>query len=268
MSWEEAVQTLRNDPAARELVRACFYDDPLLGAADRYWKSAEWRAIRAYLPSPPGAALDLGAGRGIASYALAQDGWTVTALEPDPSAIVGAEAIRRLAAEAGLTIEVAQEWGEDLPFLHSSFDVVHCRAVLHHANHLGRLCAEVGRVLKPGGRFIATREHVVSRKEDIEAFQRGHPLHHLYGGEYAYLLREYEDAIQAGGLHIVKTLNPMESDINLYPESKDGIKRMWAARLRLPVARLIPDSFLTWYGGRSRAPGRHYTFVSRKPFDA
>ena len=46
-----------------------------------------------------GQALDVGAGRGIASYALAREGFTVTVLEPDDSHLVGAGAIRSLAEE-------------------------------------------------------------------------------------------------------------------------------------------------------------------------
>ena len=47
-------------------------------------------------------ALDLGAGRGISSYALAREGWQVTALEPDPSMLIGAGAIRSLVAKKAM----------------------------------------------------------------------------------------------------------------------------------------------------------------------
>ena len=93
MTWEQAVQWLRDQPDQRVLVKACYFDDPLVEAAERFWQSAEWKAIAALLPPPNGKALDLGAGRGISSYAMAQDGWQVTALEPDPSNLVGAGAI-------------------------------------------------------------------------------------------------------------------------------------------------------------------------------
>jgi SAM-dependent methyltransferase len=264
MTWEAAVETLRRDPAQRELVQACFYDDPLSEAADRYWRSSEWAAIRPLLPTPPGAALDIGAGRGIAAYAFARDGWRATALEPDPSAIVGAGAIRALAAETGQAIEVVEEWGESLPFDTARFDAVHCRAVLHHARDLPALCREVARVLKPGGRFIATREHVVSRHEDIPAFQAAHPLHALYGGEYAYRVDEYLSAIRDAGMAVDQVLNPLESDINVFPTTTEEIKRNWARKLHLPIAPLIPDAALRWRGARQDAPGRLYTFVARK----
>jgi SAM-dependent methyltransferase len=261
-SWEEAVLWLRTQPDQHQLVRACFFDAPLLEAAERYYASAEWIAVRRILAGKHGAALDLGAGRGISSYALARDGWQVSALEPDPSEVVGAGAIRALAREAGLGIRIEQEWGESLPFPDSSFDLVHGRQVLHHAKDLQQLCAEVARVLKPGGLFIATREHVISRAEDLPEFLASHPLHKLYGGEHAYLLDEYLHAIRAGGIVLTKVLNPYESDINLYPDTVTDLKRRLSKRIYLPPA-IIPDVLLAALGALSRVPGRLYTFIGR-----
>ena len=115
-TWEDAVVWLRNQPDQRQLVLDAFYDDPLIDAAERYFASAEWQAISKFLQDRTGKALDVGAGRGIASYALARSGFAVTALEPDPSAVVGTAAIRGLAAEARLPIEVVEEFSERLPF--------------------------------------------------------------------------------------------------------------------------------------------------------
>lgn len=153
MTWEQSVQWLREQPGQEALVRACYFDDPLPEAAERFRESAEWRAIAALLPPPPGAALDLGAGRGISSYALARDGWDVTALEPDPSELVGAGAIRALSRQSGVPIRVVGEYAESLPFPDGSFDVVNCRQALHHARDLWQTCREIRRVLKPGGHF-------------------------------------------------------------------------------------------------------------------
>jgi len=263
LSWEEAVSWLKQQPDQAELVHACFYDDPLLAAAERYAASDEWRAVRVLLPAPSGTALDVGAGRGISTFALARDGWDAVALEPNGSMIVGAGAIRSLAAEAGLHIEVVEEWGEKLPFIDNRFDVVHCRQVLHHAKNLPQLCREIGRVLKPGGTFIATREHVISRHEDLDAFLAGHPLHKLYGGENAYLLQEYLDAIRGGDIMLTAILNPYQSNINLYPETVAGLKRRIAAKLHVPNIP-IPDIALGWLGNMSKVPGRLFTFVGRK----
>jgi SAM-dependent methyltransferase len=265
MSWEAAVGRLRADPGQRALVQACFYDDPLLQAAERYLASSEWIAVRGLIGPGAGRALDVGAGRGIASFALARDGWQVTALEPDPSNLVGAGAITGLARDAGLAIDVTQTWGEQLPFANDSFTVVHCRQVLHHARDLKQLCSELARVLAPGGALLATREHVISRPEDLPIFLKSHPVHALYGGEHAYLLQEYRDAIGGAGLRLDREFNPYESDINSYPESLPDIKRRWAGRLHLPSPAWIPDVALSWVGERSHKPGRLYTFLARKP---
>jgi SAM-dependent methyltransferase len=267
LSWEQAVCWLREQPDQQELVRACFFDDPLLGAAERYHASGEWRAVQRFLPPTPGRALDLGAGRGISSYALARDGWSTVALEPDPSAIVGAAAIRGLATSAGLAIEVVEEWGEALPFPAASFDLVHCRQALHHARDLPRLCAEIGRVLKPGGAFIATREHVISRREDLPRFLEQHPLHAMYGGENAYLLTEYVAAINGGGVVLDHVLNPFESEINLFPATIGDVKKQIARRFFLPPSaeHLVPDWMVRWRGARFDMPGRLYSFVGHKP---
>lgn len=264
MTWEESVQWLRTQPDQLELVRAAFYDDPLIVAAERYAGSTEWEAVHAFLPAQKGAVLDIGAGRGIASFTFAKDGWAVTALEPDDSNLVGAGAIRALAKEASVDIDVVQEWGESLPFADATFKVVHCRQVLHHARDLKKLCSEIYRVLQPGGTMIATREHVISRKEDLDVFLKGHPLHHLYGGENAYLLEEYVQAIVSAGMKMDHVFNPLASEINTYPATLKSIKNGMAARLGVP-AWIIPNVALRVYGALSNAPGRCYSFVARKP---
>ncbi len=264
MTWEEAVLWLRRQPGQAELVRACFYDDPLIEAAERYYKSSEWRAIRRFLSANPGRALDLGAGRGISSYALAKDGWETVALEPDGSKIVGSGAIRSLAKEAGLDIRVEETWGEKLPFEDGFFDLVHGRQVLHHAKDLKRLCKEAARVLKKGGTFIATREHVISRRDDLERFLKNHPLHNLYGGENAYLLDEYISAMRSAGFRLRYVLNPYRSDINLFPDTVENLRTGLAKSLKMPWPGLIPDVLIKFLGWRNDTPGRLYTFIGIK----
>jgi SAM-dependent methyltransferase len=274
-SWEQAVDWLLAQPEHRELCRACYYDRPALAAAQRFWAGDEWRALRAVVPGPPGDALDVGAGMGVAAYALARDGWRTVALEPDASDLVGAGAIRRLAADAGLDIEVAQEWGENLPFADASFDLVHARQVLHHAHDLPRFCRELHRVLKPGGTLVATREHVVSSASQLPAFLARHPLHRLYGGENAFTLSAYLDALQDAGLEVLAQWGPLASVINYAPLSEAGLVDEIARRAaRLPGAQQVVRALLAppWRARAlallsllDRRPGRLHSFVARRP---
>jgi SAM-dependent methyltransferase len=276
-TWEQAVKWLREQPEQQELVLAAYYDDPLPAAADRYWRSEEWQAIRPLLPPAPGLALDVGAGRGIASYALAKEGFAVTALEPDASALVGAQAIRSLAAASGLPIEVTQEFSERLPFADAQFDVVFARAVLHHTSDLAAACGEFYRVLKPGGSLLAVREHVISRPEDLPAFLDLHPLHKLYGGENAFLLQQYVAAIRAVGFRLQRVLTPFESAINFSPHTETSLRAELATRMtrRFPGARRLVAGFLDlpplWAVARrvlgrvDHRPGRLYSFIAQRP---
>jgi SAM-dependent methyltransferase len=275
-TWEYAVQWLRSQPDSQDLILGAYYDDPLVGAARRYWESHEWEEIRRFLGKTKGQALDIGAGRGIASYALAREGFAVTALEPDGSSLVGAGAIRSLAEESGLAITVIQDFSESLPFADGQFDIAFARAVLHHTKDLAAASSEFFRVLKPGGRLIAVREHVISRRTDLPVFLSRHPLHHLYGGENAFLLSEYTAALSQAGFEVDSVLSPLSSAINYAPYSEETLKDAMADRvggttalrgvvrsvLNLPGLWSMARKVLSWVDQR---PGRLYSFVCTRP---
>ena len=275
ISWEEAVVWLVSQPDKQKLVHDCYYDPSLEEAVQRYWNSLEWKEVRSFLPANCGRALDLGAGRGIASFALAKDGWDVVAVEPDPGDYVGSGAIRKIAESERLPIEVIQEFGEKIPCESTSFDLVFARQVLHHAHDLPGLCAEVFRVLKPGGKFIAVRDHVISSPSDLPAFHAIHALHQLYGGENAFMLKQYLFALRNAGFRIERVLRPFDSIINYAPHTRDSLRKEIVSRLsRFPFSGIfarmlnlefVMSAILVILSRMDRRPGRLYSFVCFRP---
>jgi SAM-dependent methyltransferase len=274
VSWEEAVAWLVSQPQFQPLVRGSYFDTPLSEAAFRYWQSPEWKAIRAWLPKARGNALDVGAGNGIATFALARDGWSVTALEPDPSPTVGSDAIQTLMQGAGLPVEILEGFGEKISLPTETMDLVLARQVLHHARDLNDLCAEMARVLKPGGTLIALRDHVIASPRDLDRFLDIHPLHALYGGEFAYTASAYRSALETAGLQIVRVVRPFESVVNYAPYDREDLRRIIAERARPLIARRLLGGILQSDRALSivlailsrfdRTPGRLYSFVCRK----
>lgn len=274
MTWEEAVRWLRESPEHEQLARDCYFDLPVSNAARRFHGSDEWIATRAWLPLPPGRALDLGAGNGIASYALAADGWETYAIEPDASDEVGAAAVRRIAAASGLPIFPVRQLGERLPFRDDAFDLVYGRQVLHHASDLEQMCREIHRVLRPGGVMMAVREHVVSSTRQLAAFLEKHPLQRLYGGEGAYSRSAYVGALRAAGFTIRRVLRSFDTPINMAPYTTESLRQEVKRRVReLPViggiaspliARSIFPLVLRLMSRVDRRPGRLVSFFAER----
>lgn len=275
VSWEAAVTWLISQPDQQGLVRDCYYDGRPEEAARRYRESTEWQAIRNWLPATLGRAIDLGAGRGISSYALAKEGWHVVAIEPDASALVGAGAIREIANLEKLPIEVIQEFGERIPVESAAFDLVFARQVLHHARDLDALCRELFRVLKPGGRLVAVRDHVISSPAQLEQFRQSHPLHQLYGGENAYTLQQYLHALRAAGFVVDALIRPFDSVINYAPYSMETLREALQVRLRrfplgaylgrLLACQSVMRVTLALMSRFDQRPGRLCSFVCNKP---
>lgn len=268
MTIDEAILDLRQNPEFAELVVNTYLDDPVSAAAQRFTETDEWREVQKIIgtPKPNASVLDLGAGRGIASYAFARDGWDVTALEPDPSEIVGLGAMKQLISQTGVDFRIVDAWGELLPFEDNAFDVVYCRQVLHHARDLNQLISEMVRVLKPGGTFLATREHVLQHEDQLDQFLATHPVHQRAGGEHAFTLRAYMHAMRSSGLRDLKVLRYWESPINAFPDTIENLEGRLHQKLRIVPRRLIQPRIIAAIGRVTRRfPGAMFSFVGKKP---
>jgi SAM-dependent methyltransferase len=275
LDWEEAVRTLVDNPAQANLVRQCYFDQPALQAARRFHASNEWQSVRARLRGRSGRALDVGAGNGIVSYALAVDGWDVTAVEPDSSALVGSAAIRSLAAEAALPITVFEGLTDELAVPSGHFDVILVRQVLHHVLNIEGFMVHLADLLAPGGLILTWRDHVITRQGDLSKFFDRHPLHRYYGGENAFTEAQYRDAIESAGLTVVETLRHFDDPMNFGPQTPTELIGEAAARV-LPAS--LAHAIGKVFGSRplfailapilsalDRRPGRHVAYLAIKP---
>lgn len=271
-SWEEAVTRYRATAPAAD-VSACYFDLPTRHAAERFAASEEFaQAAQLLRPAPGRRLVELGAGLGIATWAWARAGWEVAAVEPDPSEQVGAGCVRQL-CHALDAVRVLDSTAESVPLPDGWADAVYARQMLHHARDLDQVMREAARLLRPGGLFLACRDHVVDGEADLGEFLAAHPLHRLYGGEHAYPAQRYRQAAAAAGLTERGAWGPEESVINYFPGTgaQLGERRRQVARSTWrPVGALLAglEAFQTYAvrraDARHRPAGRLYSFLWQK----
>ncbi|MFI8239304.1 class I SAM-dependent methyltransferase [Streptomyces sp. NPDC085866] len=132
--------------------------------AEAYAAGTENNLVNAYYARPAMLALagdvagrrilDAGCGSGPLSAALRDRGAVVTGI--DASAGMLALARQRLGDDADLHMV---DLSDPLPFADGAFDDVVASLVLHYLEDWGPTLAELRRVLRPGGRLIASVDH-------------------------------------------------------------------------------------------------------------
>lgn len=122
---------------------------------------------RELLAEAQGRTLEIGAGTGL-NHDLYPDAVTELVLS-EPSGPMSKQ-LRAKVARADRYIEVVQAPGERLPFPDRSFDTVTLTMVLCTAPDPPAVLHEIGRVLRPGGRFLFL-EHVRSSDPGLARWQ-------------------------------------------------------------------------------------------------
>jgi SAM-dependent methyltransferase len=270
-SWEEAIEILRNDPQHQELIYDAYLTSDLLGNCRRFARSAEFAEVLSLIQFHRPRArdvLDIPAGNGIATFAFADAGFNVVAVEPNPSASVGRGAIETVLSAANLEAGIVDAFGENLPFESGKFDVVYVRQGLHHAHDLKAMLGEYARVLRAGGLLLGCREHVVDDYgASLRHFLDAQVDHQLYGGEAAFTLSDYRAAFANAGFGIVQEIGPYDSPINLHPNTPESLAvRICESGPGRILGLVLPKSLVSrvgmWQLRRSNRPGRLYSFVA------
>jgi len=279
VDYEDSVNWMRDQKEYAEFVKLCYLDRDNLEAAKRFAASEEFQEVSKLLQlnchTSPAQVLDLGCGNGIASYAFASLGCQVTAVDPDNSDDVGLAAAHRLRTQiTDGSISTIQSTAESLPIPDNTFDVIYERQALHHFSDLVQGLTECTRVLKPGGLFLATREHVVDDAQQLEEFLCEHILHQMHGGERAYSVTHYISSLQKAGLILKQRIAPMDSVINHFPSSNadvHGAMCHWYSSKfgnvigslagQMPLAEA---AYRRLRSLRNQSPGRLYSFLCTK----
>lgn len=278
MSLDAAILHLRRLPEHRFLVEESYLGEDVFESAGRFFKTGEFSEVQRLLARRGGIAgkrvLDLGAGRGISSWAFCQAGAAqVLAIEPDPSELVGRGSLVQLMQ--GQPYELIDAFGESVPVPDASVDIAYCRQVLHHTSDLPKVMRELYRVLKPGGQLLCCREHVANNAVELAAFLRSHIVHNLAGGEHAYSERAYRDAISRAGFRRLKANSELSSVISAFPQRRtrqevdaffeelmvERFGKLWSVASLVPGARAL----MLNRSNRHLPPGRMYTFYAVKP---
>lgn len=182
-------------PPARDALRAFYQtsDSYLRGLQERESDAycAEYlRVVRTYIPAPA-RVLDIGCGTGYAAWRFAQSGFEVVGM--DVSAKFLGQAPSRIGARLWYAVGDAMA----LPFMDGAFDGVASFDVIEHLPDAERALAEMGRVIRPGGRIVVICPNYWSPVIPLKA------LGNLLGGGPGYL--SFYETVPSALLGLVTT---------------------------------------------------------------
>jgi SAM-dependent methyltransferase len=202
-------------------------------------------AVAAAAEINPGRLLDVGCGPGQLTRRFVDE------VGADVCAIDLSERMVELARALGLDARVGD--AEQLPFGDSEFDCVFAGWVLYHVPGLTQAIAECARVLRPGGRLVASSYREDNLSELWELIDRGteprDPLTFNRDNGEELLLRSFE------------RVERRDVDASLVFPDPDSMKAFVAATIdRAHLAPLVPE-----FTEPFRATTRHVIFVAEGP---
>ena len=194
---------------------------------DSFWAYRD--ALRAFLPGPGRATLDLGCGEGRVARELTALGHTVTAADYSPSLLAAAR-------QAGSARDYVVADAGALPFGAGAFDRVVAYNMLMDVPDMPRAVAEARRVLAPDGILTVSLVHPFADRGRFTSdapdapfsvagsyFGRQHFSnrvaeggHHMTFDGWSYPLQDYMAAFEAAGLAMTGLREPVP-DVDGFP---------------------------------------------------
>src|SRR4051794_22432543 len=126
--------------------------------------------------------VDIGCGPGVAARAAARAGATVTAVDPAPVMLT----VGRRLVPTSLGVSFVEGAAEALPLPDGDATIVWTQASVHHWRDLDAGLAEVHRLLRPGGRFLAVERQTTEGATGL----RSHGWTHDQATAFAGQLRD------------------------------------------------------------------------------
>jgi SAM-dependent methyltransferase len=182
------------------------------GHTDHFFWRFSLPELLALLPAPGRRTLDLGAGEGRLSRALARTGHDVVGVEASPALVAAAR-------EADPSIEMHVADAAALPLPDGAVDLAVASMVLMNLDDLPGAMREVARVLAPGGRLCASLVHPFNSPKTGSYFEAvAYPEQRVRGGlrmtfhDMHRPLSAYARALEDAGMLLEAIREPVPSD--------------------------------------------------------
>jgi len=173
--------------------------------------------------------LDIGTGSGYTAFTLAKHLKKVVSIDSEPKCLKIAEI--QAARDKIKNIHFFQMDAHKLNFADESFDVVTCRAAIHHFDDSNKVLGEVRRVLKRGGFFVLMDFCFSEATKDVLA-----PISRIREDDFRsyYTFHDYCDLLENNGFSIEV----------IYTYTLPRVAQEWAAVAPENIQERIINAFL------------------------